>query len=238
MEQWSGRHRQVRAAIDQRLLERVAELQGQVNAGGSGADAAAGRLAALERSGQLLPSEQRAVAMTTRAAKGEGGLETAGDLDRAWYEAAREHGFDARSVEALRGSERAVDVAEQALERRILERLTEFDATFAAREARAVALEVSAGGDPAAGLVALERLRERREILELADGRETTRRQRGAERAAVAAARAHADETAPAIAQELVDDELAELRSALALGGAKLAAEQEQAMRVRAQTGG
>jgi len=234
VEQWSGRHRQVRAAIDQRLSERVAELQGQVDAGGSGADAAAGRLAALERSGQLLPSEQRAVAMSTRAAKGEGGLQTAGDLDQAWWQTASEHGFDARSVQALRGSDRAVAVAESelAIERRILSRLTEFDATFAAREARAVALEVVAGGDPAAGLAALERLRERREILELADGRETTRRHRGAERAAVTAARALANETSPAISPELVDEEVSELRSALALDGMQLADEQEQAMRV------
>jgi len=233
LQAWSGRHQQVRQAIDRRLSERVAELQGQVAGGGPGADAAAERLAALEQSGQLLPAEQRAVAMSTRSAKGEGGLQTAGDLDQAWYEAAREHGFDAQSVEALR-SERAVAVAEpeQALERRILERLTEFDATFAAREARAVALEVSAGGDPAAGLAALERLRERSEILQLADGRETTRRHRGAERAAIAAARALADETAPAIPQELVDEEVSGLRSAFALGGAQLAAEQEQAMRV------
>jgi len=238
LQQWSGRHQQVRRAIDQRLSERVVELQGRVAAGGPGADAAAGRLVALERSGQLLPAEQRAVAMSTRSAKGEGGLQTAGDLDQAWWQQAREHGFDARSVQALRGPERAVDVAEPApareevLGRRILERLTEFDATFAAREARAVALEVSAGGDPAAGLAALERLRERSEILQLADGRETTRRHRGGERAAVAAARALADESAPALAQELVDDEVSELRSALALDGMQLAAEQEQAMRV------
>jgi len=238
VEQWSGRHRQVRAAIDQRLLERVAELQEQVDAGGSGADAAAGRLAALERSGQLLPAEQRAVAMTTRAAKGEGGLETAGDLDRAWWQTASEHGFDARSVQALRGSDRAVDVAEpepareEVLERRILDRLTEFDATFAPREARAVALEAVAGGDPAAGLAALERLRERSEILQLADGRETTRRHRGTERAAIASARALADTPTEAIDPELVDADVSELRSALALDGMQLAVEQEQAMRV------
>ena len=239
LQQWSGRHQQVRRAIDQRLSERVAELHGRVAAGGPGAGAAAERLVALERSGQLLPAEQRAVAMSTRSAKGEGGLQTAGDLDQAWYEAAREHDFDAHSVEALlHESGRAVDVAEpdpareEVLARRILDRLTEFDATFAAREARAVALEVSAGGDPAAGLAALERLRKRSEILELVDGRETTRSHRGIERAAVTAARALADETAPAIPVELVDEEVSELRSELALGGAQLAAEQEQAMRV------
>ncbi len=101
------------------------------------------------------------------------------------------------------------------------------------REARAVALEAaSSGGDPAAGLAALERLRERREILELADGRETTRAHRGSERAAVAAARALADTPTEPIEQELVDDDVSELQSELALGGAQLASEQEQAMRV------
>ncbi len=235
---WSGRHRQVHEQIERRLSERVSELEAQVEAGGPGADAAAQRLAALEQSGQLLPAEQRAVAMSTRAAKGlSGGLETAGDLDRVWWETASEHGFDARSVEALRGSERAVDVAEpereQMLQRRILSRLTEFDATFARREARAVALETVAGdGDPDRALAVLEQLRERGEILELADGRETTRRHRGTERAAVAAARALADTPTEAIAQELVDDDVSELRSELALGGAQLASEQEQAMRV------
>jgi conjugative relaxase-like TrwC/TraI family protein len=244
LEVWSGRHRQVRDQIDRRLTERLTELRARVDAGGAGADAAAQRLTALERSGQLLPAEQRQVAMSTRAAKGSGGegvvLETAGDLDRVWWETAREHGFDARSVQALRDPERTVDVAdpgpgpgqEHQLERRILERLTEFDATFAPREARAVALEAAAGRDPAAGLAALERLRERSEILQLADGRETTRAHRGSERAAVTAARALADTPTHPIAGRLVDDEISELRAALAVDGAKLASEQARAVRV------
>jgi len=189
LQEWSGRHRQVREAIDQRLFERVAELRAQADAGGS---AAAARLAALEQSGQLLPAEQRQVAMSTRAAKGEGGLRTAGDLDQAWYEAARERDFDARSVQALRHPYLHLDqprgLDEDQLQRRILDRLTEFDATFAAREARAVALEAAFGGDPARAMAALKRLEERGEILGLADGRQTTRAHRGMERAAVAAA--------------------------------------------------
>jgi len=237
LQAFSGRHHQVHAAIEQRLAERLTELQGQVNAGGPGADAAAERLVALERSGQLMPGEQRAVAMSTRAGKGEGGLETAGDLDQAWWQTASEHGFDARSVQALIDPDRRVDVVDVAereavLERRILDRLTEFDATFAPREARAVALEAGVGEDPARAAQALERLRERREILQLADGRETTRSHRGAERAAVASARALADAPAEAIDPELVDAEVSELQSALALGGARLAGEQEQAVRV------
>jgi conjugative relaxase-like TrwC/TraI family protein len=242
LEAWSGRHRQVRDQIDRRLTERLTELRARVDAGGAGADAAAQRLTALERSGQLLPAEQRQVAMSTRTAKGSGGeggrLETAGDLDRAWWETASDHGFDARSVQALRDPERTVDVAEPGpgqehqLERRILERLTEFDATFAPREARAVALEAAAGRDPAAGLAALEQLRERSEILQLADGRETTRAHRGSERAAVTAARALADTPTHPIAGRLVEDEISELRAALALDGAQLAAEQARAIRV------
>jgi conjugative relaxase-like TrwC/TraI family protein len=239
IEEWSGRHRQVQQQIQRRLTERIAGLQRQVDAGGADADAAAVRLVALQRSGQLMPAEQRAVAMRTRSAKGSGAgmLQTAGDLDRAWYDAAQEHNFDARSVDALRNPWLHLDqrgaLTEDQLENRILERLTEFDATFAAREARAVALEASAGGlSPAAGLMALERLRDRREILELADGRETTRSHRGSERAAVTAADALAENRTAPITEELVDDELSELRSELALDGARLAVEQEQAIRV------
>ncbi len=235
LQEWSGRHRQVRQAIDQRLAERVSELEGQVDAGGPGAGAAAARLEALERSGQLLPAEQRAVAMTTRAAKGDGALQTAGDLDQAWYDAASEHDFDARSVQTLRNPYLRLDqprgLDENQLDRRILERLTEFDATFAPREARAVALEVVAGSDPAAGLAALERLGERSEILGLADGRQTTRAHRGMERAAVAAAdRLAAGEGNP-IPARLVDAQITGLQDQLAAQGARLASEQAQAVR-------
>ena len=168
--------------------------------------------------------------MATRAGKGQ--LVTAGDLDFAWWQAAQEHDFDARSVEALRARGPAVEVDERDLEQRILARLTEFDATFAPREARAVALEAGAGGDPARALAALERLRERREILELADGRQTTRAHRGTERAAVAAAEQLADGEAVAISEQLVDGEVAELGAELSAQGAELADEQEQAVRM------
>jgi conjugative relaxase-like TrwC/TraI family protein len=237
LQAWSGRHRQVHEQIERRLSERLTGLRAQIQAGGPGAAGAQARLVALEQSGQLLPAEQRAVAMSTRSAKRQGGFQTAGDSDRAWWQDAREHGFDARSVEALR-DQLAVDVAEpepareEALARRILHRLTEFDATFAPREARAVALEAVVGGDPAAGLTALTRLRERSEILELVDGRETTRAHRATERAALASARALADAPTEPIAPELVDADVSELRSALALDGMRLADEQERAMRV------
>jgi len=230
LEAWSGRHHQVRAAIEQRLTERLSELRARVDAGGPGAAAAAARLAALERSGQLMPGEQRAVAMATRAGKGQ--LLTAGDLDQAWWQAAQAHDFDARSVQALRAHGPTVELGERELERRILSRLTEFDATFAPREARAVALEAGAGGDPARPLAALEALREGGEILELADGRQTTRIHRGTERVAVTAAEQLADGEALAIPEPLVDAELAALQAELGAQGAELADEQQRAVRV------
>ncbi len=233
LEAWSGRHHQVRAAIDQRLAERLGELRARVDAGGPGAGAAAARLAALERSGQLMPGEQRAVAMATRAGKGQ--LLTAGDLDQAWWQAAQGHDFDARSVQALLLHGRdpaAVKLTEAELERRILGWLTEFDATFAPRQARAVALEAGVGGDPAQALAALEALRERREILDLADGRQTTRLHRGVERVAVAAAEQLADGQTVAIPEPLIDAELAALRAELSASGAQLADEQRRAVRV------
>jgi len=235
LEAWSGRHHQVRAAIDRRLSERLSELRARVDAGGSGAGAAAARLAALERSGQLMPAEQRAVAMATRAGKGQ--LLTAGDLDQAWWQAAQAHDFDARSVQALLLRDRGLIAEpgaglEPELEQRILQRLTEFDATFAPRQARAVALEAGAGGDPARALAALEALRERREILDLADGRQTTRLHRGLERVAVAAAEQLADSETLAVPEPIVDAELAALSAELAASGARLAEEQQRAVRV------
>ena len=168
--------------------------------------------------------------MATRADKAE--LATAGDLDRAWWEAAREHGFDARSVAALRERGRTGELTELELEARIVARLTEFDATFAPREARAVALEVGAGERPGRALEALARLCERREILDLADGRQTTRAHRALERRAEAsAARLAGGAADAAIPAELVEREVRRLGAELAVHGAVLAGEQEQVVR-------
>jgi hypothetical protein len=67
----------------------------------------------------------------------------------------------------------------------VLEALTEFDATFPARDARAVALERSAGAPIQDALTQLPELRGREEILLLADGAGTTRHHRGRERTVV-----------------------------------------------------
>lgn len=68
----------------------------------------------------------------------------------------------------------------------MIEGLTEFDATFPGREARAVALERCAGAPIQVALDRLRDLRDRGEILVLADGSGTTREHRGRERAVVA----------------------------------------------------
>ncbi|MEO8968819.1 MAG: MobF family relaxase, partial [Solirubrobacteraceae bacterium] len=229
-ERWSARHHQVREAIEQRLVEKRAALQAEVDAGGAGAAVAAVRLEALDRSGQLMPAEQRKVAMATRSAKNE--LTTMGDLDRAWWEAAQEHGFDARTVEQLRTRGPIVELDEREVETRIAGRLVEFDATFNAREARAVALEVGAGGSPEHAIAALERLHDRGEVLDLADGRQTTRAHRSLERSAVASAGRVAAGDVAAIPSRLVDREVDALQAGLAAHGAELAAEQEEAVRV------
>src|ERR1019366_6265202 len=74
------------------------------------------------------------------------------------------------------------------LDSEILSRLTEFDATFAPREARAVALESAADLGPQVGLASLARLHERGQVLDLADGRQTTAAHRALERATLRSA--------------------------------------------------
>jgi conjugative relaxase-like TrwC/TraI family protein len=228
-ERWSSRHHQVQHAIELRIAEKRAALEAVIAAGGpEGADAAV-RLDGLERSGRLMPAEERRFAISSRAAKGS--IETAGDLDRAWWETAVEHGFDARTVEAMLDQGRDQAPVERDLEREVLGRLTEFDATFAPREARAVALEVAGDLGPQTGLLALDELRERGELLELADGRETTRAHRALEHATVARATELAAGRVEAIAPALVDRQVRDLADAVAEQGGVLAGEQELAVR-------
>ena len=109
---------------------------------------------------------------------------SAQDLDREWQRTALQHGVSRERLEVLR---RMPKVAlEPASPQDVLVALTEFDATFAAREARAAALERSAGTSITVALEQLRALRNSGEILLLADGTGTTRDHRGYERAVVA----------------------------------------------------
>jgi hypothetical protein len=229
-ERWSSRHHQVAGAIEQRLAEKKAALAVVIERGGPEAADAAVRLDGLERSGRLMPGEERRFAISSRAAKGS--LETAGDLDRAWWETAVEHGFDARSVEELRERGRGVEPVWRDLDNEILTRLTEFDATFAPREARAVALESAADLGPEAGLASLARLHEQGRVLDLADSRQTTAAHRALERATVRSVGELAMVRGDAIGEALVGAEVELLAAGVAARGGQLAGEQERAVRV------
>ena len=230
-ERFSGRHAQVQAAIAQRLGEKSSELEAVVAAGGTDAAVAAEQLEALGRSGRLLPGEERAVAMQSRAAKTEL-LLTAGDLDRSWWQDAQPFGFDARSVEQLRGRERVEPLVGENLDRRVLERLTEFDATFTDRDVRAAALVAGMGLPVDEALAAVDRLQARGELLELADGRLTTRTHRQMEGRTVARAQAVAAGHGRPVDAELAEAEIAVLDETLRQAGADgLAGEQAEAIR-------
>ena len=230
-ERFSGRHAQVQAAIAERLDEKATELQGIVQAGGADAAVAAEQLEALGRSGRLLPGEERSVAMQSRASK-EAVLATAGDLDRSWWQDAQPFGFDARSVEQLRHGPAVEPLRGEDLDARVLARLTEFDATFTDRDVRAAALVAGVGLPVAEALAAVDRLGERGELLQLADGRLTTRQHRQIEGRTVARARAIAGGEVRPVDPGLAESEIAELDDQLRRGGADgLAGEQAQAIR-------
>jgi conjugative relaxase-like TrwC/TraI family protein len=225
LDRWSSRHHQVQAAIDARLADKHAALKATVAAGGPDAPAAAAALDGLARSGRLMPAEERYMATRTRAAKDS--LRTHGDLDQHWFNTAKRFGLDSLEVERLRTVERPLEVASS---RELLARLTEFDATFAAREARAVALEASAGVDVDQALLGLGRLRASGELLALQDGRYTTAPHRAAERDTIAAAvRLAAARPAPLPAEQVRREAVA-LDAELRAHGAQLSAEQRQAL--------
>lgn len=226
-ERWSSRHREVHEAIEQRLAEKRAVLVEQVTQGGPAGAEAAQRLDGLERSGRLMPGEERRLAVSSRASKGE--LLTAGDLDHAWWETAIGFDFDARTVEAIRQPIRELGGPRQ-IAGEVLARLTEFDATFAEREARATALEVAADLGPERGLAALDELRDAGELLQLADGRMTTRAHRALERQTVAVAGDLAGSRTRPVDELFVSVETEALRGELAQQGATLAGEQELAI--------
>ncbi len=233
-ERFSGRHAQVQDAITARLDEKTAELEAVVAADGIDAAVAVEQLEALRRSGRLMPGEERTVAMRSRARKDQL-LLTAGDLDRSWWQDAQPFGFDARSVEALRDSQERVvaPLDGEDLDRRVLERLTEFDATFCDRDTRAAALVAGLGLPVDVALEAVDRLTERGELLELADGRWTTRPHRQMEARTIARSRAVAAGHGRPVGAELAEREIAVLDAQLRAAGADgLAGEQAHAIRL------
>lgn len=173
----------MQAAIRDRLADQQRTLEAVVSEGGPAAGDAAQRLELLRATGRLTPAEERLMATITRTAKAP---VTEQDLDREWRRTAAPLGLSRERIEVLyrRPHEQVLPVDP----RGVLEALTEFDATFPARDARAVALELCAGAPIDDALAQLRALRAREEILVLADRTGTTRAHRGRERTVVAIA--------------------------------------------------
>ena len=198
IDRWSSRHHQVQAAIGQRLNDQKEALRAMVAAGGPDAKEATERLALLERGGQLAPAEERLMSALSRQAKGP---LTHRDLDAHWRDTAGAHSLDTGDVVSLRAARSPLPAA---CREDLLAALTEFDATFPARDARAVALERSAGLPAADALEPLRELRASGEVLKLADGTGTTRTHRERERRTVAIAERLAGTKVPPLAAMIV----------------------------------
>jgi conjugative relaxase-like TrwC/TraI family protein len=221
-EAWASRHRQVREAIRARLERKQVELLAVAG------DRSPSAVALLEPPATLSPAEERAVARESRAAKSA--LRTEGDLDRAWWQTARGHNFDARSVEQLRSGNLSRP-ADSVIDETVASALTEFDATFAPREARATALEQTSGLGMDVAEGALGRLSSRGELLALADGQLTTRAHRARERETVELARSLAAGRVASVDSQVTREELAVLRDRLRASGGALSDEQVRAVR-------
>ena len=224
LDRWSSRHHQVQAAIRERLAAKEIALRGQIAAGGANTKEAAERLALLKRVAQLTPAEERFMCTLTRSPKT---LATHRELDQHWHETAHRYRLDRPALNGLRRGRPALTPVDA---RDLLDGLTEFDATFPARDARAVALERSAGVQITDALEVLSELRTTESILVLADGSGTTREHRSREQATVAIAQRLASATVAPIAPALVARESARLDRELADRGGELSHEQRRAI--------
>ena len=225
IDRWSSRHHQVQAAIEDRLTDQANELETTIAGGGPAAVDAARQLEVLRESGQLSPKQERMIATATRGAKGP---VTTHDLDDAWQRTARAHRLSRERIEVLR--HQAHPPLPPASTGEVLAGLTEFDATFPARDTRAVALERSAGTPIDAALEQLQQLRKSEEILVLADGTGTTRTHRGRERTVVAITQRLTETQIPPLPAGAADREADRLDSELSTRGGRLSDEQRSAI--------
>ena len=225
LDRWSSRHHQVQAAIRDRLSATERDLRAVIAEGGPAADDARERLGLLLANGQPSPAEERLMGTITRTGKV---AVTAGHLDEEWQRTAHGIGFTPERVEALRHKHR--EPLAPAAPDQVLEALTEFDATFSAREARAVALERSAGIPIDDGLRPLVELRDAGEILRLADGSGTTREHRARERETLTTAERVIASRIPPLRRDSVVAQADRLDRELQGRGGRLSDEQRQAI--------
>jgi conjugative relaxase-like TrwC/TraI family protein len=227
LDRWSSRHHQVQAAIRLRLADQKRTLEQVIGRGGPEASEAIEQLELLRSNGQLHPKQERLMGTATRSAKT---IVTVKDLDTAWRQTALGLGVSRERLEVLRRQPH--QPLEPAEPERVLGALTEFDATFAAREARAVALERSAGASIQQALERLRQLRARREILLLADGSGTTRDHRGREQAVVAITQRLAGMRVEPLLVTAAAREIDRLDRELAAHGGRLSDEQRAAIQL------
>jgi conjugative relaxase-like TrwC/TraI family protein len=226
IDRWSSRHHQVREAIERRVRHKRRTLDALVAGGGAEGSRASAELDRLLRTRRLAPGEDRYLTSKSRKAKDR--LLTHGDLDRHWARTARGLQFESQSVESLRGPGRNVLPAP---DRELLERLTEFDATFPDREVRAVALEASAGVSIDQALGSVSRLRSDGALLRLLDATNTTDAHRQAEHHTVSLARTLAAGRVSQIPPEQVQRQIKTVDARLARAGhGRLTAEQQAAI--------
>ena len=225
LDRWSSRHHQVQAAIRDRLSATERDLRAVIAEGGPAADDAHERLELLLANGQLAPAEERLMGTITSAGKV---AVTAGDLDAEWQRTAHAIGFTPERVEVLRRQQR--HPLTPAASDRVLEALTEFDATFPAREARAAALERSAGTPIDDALQPLVELRDAGEILRLADGSGTTREHRARERTTITTAERVIEHRITALDRDAVVAQADRLDRELQGRGGRLSDEQRHAI--------
>ena len=225
IDRWSSRHHQVQTAIKQRLTDQHRDLQTAIAHGGPAARDAARQLEVLEQTMQLSPAQERLMGTITRSAKAP---VTVHDLDCDWHHTARQLGVSQERIEELR-SHHAQTLAVAGRDE-VLAELTEFDATFPARDARAVALERSAGAPIQHALDQLRELRAAEEILVLADGTGTTRQHRGKERAVVAITQRLTQHALPPLPTGLAERQADRLDRELAASGGRLSEEQRAAI--------
>ena len=225
-DRWSSRHHQVQAAITGRLRDHHARLIAEIARGGPDAETAARQLRTLLGTGQLSPKEERSLSTLTRSAKGP---ITHHDLDEAWQHTAHRHGLDPMRLAVLRAARPHLAPATTEA---VMEGLTEFDATFPAWDARAVALEHSTGIPVDQALQPLRQLSDGGQILRLADGTGTTHRHRATERITLVTARRVTMDVTEAIPAEIVTQQAERLDAELAAHGGRLSDEQRHALQV------
>jgi conjugative relaxase-like TrwC/TraI family protein len=225
LDRWSSRHHQVQAAIRARLTAAERDLRAVIAEGGPAAADAHERLELLLANGQLAPAEERLMGTITRAGKV---AVTAADLDAEWRRTARGIGVTPERVEVLRRQPR--HPLTPAAPDRVLDALTEFEATFPAREARAVPLERSAGTPIDDALRPLVELRDAGEIVRLADGSGTTREHRAREHETISTAERVLDHRVTALDRDSVVAQADRLDRELQGRGGRLSDEQRQAI--------